>query len=56
MIAINGWSCSIGCPFSSHSKREREAESEKTPKIVFIKNFRLRIFKATTNKATLMTK
>lgn len=34
MIAINGWSCSIGCPFSSHSKREREAESEKTPKIV----------------------
>ena len=46
----------IGCPFSSHSKREREAESEKTPKIVFIKNFRPRIFKATTNKATLMTK
>ena len=45
-----------GCPFSSHSKREREAESEKTPKIVFIKNFRPRIFKATTNKATLMTK
>ena len=56
MIAINDWSCSIGCPFSSHSKREREAESEKTPKIVFIKNFRPRIFKATTNKATLMTK
>ena len=56
MIAINGWSCRIGFPFSSHSKNEREAERENTPNMVFIRNLKPNILSAASSKTTLITK
>ena len=56
IIDMKGSSCNKGSPWNSHSKNEREADSEKTPKIVLIRNLTPNIFRATIKRATLITK
>ena len=40
MIDINGSLGKRGCPFKNHSKKDKEADRERTPKIVLMRNLK----------------